>query len=132
MKNLSIINELTGILAGLHLGMIDGLTMNFKGQKVEHNSGYQVGVIDVLKVERFRIQPLTLDAVKRVISHLNFHAVGLDESVYNFGFWYNRENGFLYIDLSRHVSTKKEALALCKEYNQLAAYDWKNKKDLKA
>ena len=132
MEKLTIIEQLTGILAGLHLGMIDGLTMNFQGQKVEHKSGYQVGIIDVLKIERFKIQPLTLDTIKRVASHLNFHAVGLDENIYNFGFWIDRASGFLYIDLSRHVSTKKEALALCKEYNQLAAFDWKNKKDLKA
>lgn len=132
MKKLTIIEEVSAILAGLHLGMIDGLTMNFKGQKVEYKSGYQVGIIDVLKIERFKIQPLTLDTVKIIMSHLNFHAVGLDEKTYSFGFWYNKENGFLYIDLSRHVNSKKEALRLCKEYNQLAAYDWKNKKDLKA
>lgn len=125
-----MIEKLTAILAGLHLGLTGGLTIDFTGQTVEHKSGYQVSTIDVLKIERFRIQPLTLDTVKRVMSHLNYHAHGLD-TVYNFGFWYNIENGFLYIDLSRHVDSKAAALALGKQYNQLAVYDWKNKSDLK-
>ena len=87
------------------------LTTNFHA--VTFNGGYQVSVEDyaVIKVRDLRK------------SFLNY----LIKSTYLYvGVWI--ENGNAYIDISQNFKTKKDAMKIAKENNQISIYDWKNQK----
>lgn len=83
----------------------DGLTLK-KGKKITYKSGYQVATEGVeCHTAREAIQ-----AVK---------AYGGD-----CGVWYS--DGIYYIDKSHRVSTKKEALKVGRECNQISVLRWRD------
>ena len=89
----------------LKLANNDGLTLK-KGKKITYKSGYQVATEGVeCHTAREAIQ-----AVK---------AYGGD-----CGIWYS--DGIYYIDKSHRVSTKKEALKVGRECNQISVLRWRD------
>ena len=82
----------------------DGLTLK-NYIKVNYKSGYQVAT------EGF--ETTDPEVASRYIHDYNG----------NCGVWYS--NGIYYIDKSFRVSTKKEALKLGREHNQISVLDWK-------
>ena len=82
----------------------DGLTLK-NGKKITYKSGYQVADhgVEARTAE---------EAIKAV------RAMGG-----NCGVWL--ENGIYYIDHSFRVSTKKEALRIGKEHNQISVLNWR-------
>lgn len=80
-----------------------GLTLK-NGRPIEYKTGYQVAthgveITDITKV---------IQAVKSYGG--------------NCGLWL--ENGIWYVDCSKRVSTKKEALAIGRECNQISIFNW--------
>ena len=89
----------------LKLSDNDGLTLK-KGQKISYKSGYQVAT-EGLECRTAR------EAINAVKSY------GGD-----CGVWYSE--GIYYIDKSRRISTKREALKLGRECNQISILKWSN------
>ena len=84
----------------------DGLTLK-EGKKIEYKSGWQVATEGIE----------TKDAKKAIEAVKAYNG--------NCGIWYSE--GIYFIDLSKRVSTKKEALRIGKENNQISIYGWKRK-----
>lgn len=83
----------------------DGLTLK-KGQKINYKSGYQV-------------------ATEGVECHTAREAINAVKSYAgNCGIWY--AGGIYYIDKSKRISTKKEALKIGRECNQISILKWSN------
>ena len=83
----------------------DGLTLK-KGQKINYKSGYQV-------------------ATEGVECHTAREAINAVKSYGgDCGIWY--AGGIYYIDKSRRISTKKEALKIGRECNQISILKWSN------
>lgn len=83
-----------------------GLTLK-KGKIIEYKTGYQVATHGITTTD--------INAVRTFIKIFDG----------NCGLWF--ENGIWYIDCCRRVSTKRAALALGREHNQISIYDWANK-----
>lgn len=90
-----------------------GATINARGEFVSLKSGYQVSVRDLGRV---RTEDLTEDMVKTVIEQ------GLSKGEYC-GVWI--DEGFAYVDISKRISTKQEAMRLGREKKQLSILDWR-------
>lgn len=83
----------------------DGLTLK-KGQKINYKSGYQV-------------------ATEGVECHTAREAINAVKSYGgDCGIWY--AGGIYYIDKSKRISTKKEALKIGRECNQISILKWAN------
>lgn len=83
----------------------DGLTLK-KGQRITYKSGYQVATEGVeCKTAR--------EAINAVKAYAG-----------NCGIWY--ADGIYYIDKSHRVSTKRDALKLGRECNQISILKWSN------
>lgn len=83
----------------------DGLTLK-KGQKINYKSGYQV-------------------ATEGVECHTAREAINAVKSYGgDCGIWY--AGGIYYIDKSKRISTKKEALKIGRENNQISILKWSN------
>lgn len=87
----------------LKLSNNDGLTLK-KGKKITYKSGYQVATEGIATTDPRE----AINAVK---------AYGG-----NCGIWL--ENGVYYIDLSRRVNTKREALEIGRACNQISVLKW--------
>lgn len=83
----------------------DGLTLK-EGKAITYKSGYQVA--------DYGIERKTLKAAVRAIEKMGG----------NCGIWYSE--GIYYIDHSFRVNTKKEALRIGKEHNQISVLKWAN------
>lgn len=92
--------------------------MAARGEFVSLKSGYQVSVRDFGRV---RTEDLTEDMVKTVIEQ------GLSKGKYC-GVWI--DDGFAYVDISKRISTKQEAIRLGREKKQLFILDWRKNKCL--
>lgn len=90
-----------------------GATINARGEFVSLKSGYQVSVRDLGRV---RTEDLTEDMVKTVIEQ------GLSRGEYC-GVWI--DDGFAYVDISKRIKTKQEAMRLGREKKQLSILDWR-------
>lgn len=84
----------------------DGLTLK-EGKKIEYKSGWQVATEGIE----------TKDAKKAIEAVKTYNG--------NCGIWYSE--GIYYIDKSKRINTKKEALRIGKENNQISIYGWKRK-----
>ena len=91
-----------------------GATINKNGVAVTLKSGYQVSKRDL---GRCFINDFTDKMIDEIVAY------GLKRGEYA-GFWI--ENGMVYVDISCRVATKKDALAIGKQNNQISVYDWKN------
>ena len=95
-----------------------GATINARGEFVSLKSGYQVSVRDLGRV---RTEDLTEDMVKTVVEQ------GLQRGEYC-GVWI--DGGFAYVDISKRISTKQEAMRVGKEKKQLSILDWRKNRCL--
>ena len=85
----------------------DGLTLK-AGRKISYRSGWQVATEGV----EVKTAQEAMNAVKAYNG--------------NCGVWY--AGGIYYVDKSRRVSTKKEALTIGRACNQISILNWKNMK----
>ena len=83
----------------------DGLTLK-NGNKVTYKSGWQVATEGVETTDIRK----AMDTVKQYNG--------------NCGIWYSE--GVYYIDLSKRVNTKREAMAIGKACNQISILRWSN------
>lgn len=83
-----------------------GLTLR-NGKIIEYKTGWQVGITG--------IECKTPEEVSELL-HKGIGRKG------NIGIWYS--NGIYYVDISKRVTTKKNALAMGKAMNQQAIYGW--------
>lgn len=82
----------------------DGLTLK-NGKPIQYKTGWQVATEGIITPDA----RTAINAVK---------AMGG-----NAGVWF--EKGIYYIDKSKRVNTKKEALQIGRECNQISVYGWK-------
>lgn len=90
-----------------------------------YKQGYQVGgfsreiTVNINDIENYTIDEW-IELYYDMVNLLPFwEKVG-----YNIGLW--THNGMLYIELSKRILTKKEALQVAAAKNQKAVWDWKN------
>ena len=83
----------------------DGLTLR-AGKKITYKTGYQVATEGI----ECATAREAMDAVKRYGGDC--------------GLWY--PGGIYYVDKSRRISTKKEALKIGREHKQISILNWKN------
>jgi hypothetical protein len=89
-----------------------GATINSNGERVQLKSGYQVSKCDLLIIP---VEELNKFTVKELLSRLASRGEYL-------GLWI--DNGFVYVDISCRVATKRNALAMGKELNQISILRW--------
>lgn len=88
----------------------EGLTLR-NGKIVEYRTGWQVGIMG--------IECQTPEEVTRILhSDMGRHG--------NIGIWYS--DGIYYVDISKHIIKKKDAMELGRLMNQLSIYGWKPRK----
>lgn len=87
-----------------------GLTLR-NGKIVECKTGWQVGITGITC------------CTPEEVSALLHHGLGRHGNV---GIWFSE--GIYYIDVSKRISTKKEALAVGKVMNQQSIYGWRPRK----
>ena len=87
-----------------------GLTLR-NGKIVEYKTGWQVGITGI-----------TCKTPEEV-SDLLHHGIGRNG---NIGIWYS--GGIYYIDVSRRITTKQDALKVGKIMNQQSIYGWRLRK----
>ena len=83
----------------------DGLTLK-NGKPIVYKSGWQVATEGLETTD-------PIEAIKMVKAYAG-----------NCGIWFS--NGIYYIDKSHRVSTKKEALQIGRECNQISILKWSN------
>lgn len=88
----------------------EGLTLR-NGKIVEYKTGWQVGITG--------IECHTPEEVS-VLLHKGMGRKG------NIGIWFS--NGIYYVDISKRITTKKNALAIGKVMNQQSIYGWAPRK----
>jgi hypothetical protein len=88
----------------------EGLTLR-NGAIVEYKTGWQVGISGVTC------------CTPEEVSALLHHGLGRNG---NIGIWLSE--GTYYIDVSRRITTKKDALTLGQMMNQLSIYGWAPRK----
>lgn len=88
----------------------EGLTLR-NGKIVEYKTGWQVGISG--------IEVKTAEEVSSIL-HSETGRKG------NIGIWFSE--GIYYIDISKRISTKQEALKIGKAMNQQSIYGWKPRK----
>ena len=84
----------------------DGLTLK-NGKIINYKSGYQVATEGQ--------ETSNIEAVRAMLKEYNG----------NCGLWFS--NGVYYIDKSKRVSTKREALKIGRECNQQSVFKWADK-----
>ena len=92
-----------------------GFTINFKGQMLIGNTGYQVGITSLREVV---LEGLTSGDFVELINDL-LKQINVGEYL---GAWL--DNGKIYLDKSVHVADYKGAMKLAREREQLSIYDW--------
>ena len=88
----------------------EGLTLR-NGKVVQYKTGWQVGITG--------ITCKTPEEVSRIL-HSDLGRKG------NIGVWYS--GGIYYIDISKRITTKRNALAVGKVMNQQSIYGWAPRK----
>ena len=88
----------------------EGLTLR-NGKIVEYKTGWQVGITGITC------------RTPEEVSELLHHGLGRHSNV---GIWFN--DGIYYIDISKRITTKKNALAVGQATNQQAIYGWRPRK----
>ena len=91
-----------------------GATFNQHGKIVQLKSGYQVSCKDLYKVPVKDFKP--------VLSYvLTYHPMARGQYI---GVWI--DNGYAYIDISKRIATKKQAIQFGKQLKQLSILRWKD------
>lgn len=89
-----------------------GATINYNGERVQMKSGYQVSKQDLV------IVPIA-DFNKYLIKALVEMLGGRGEYL---GVWV--DNGKVYVDISCRVATKRDAMQMGRDLNQLSVLRW--------
>ena len=89
-----------------------GATFNNRAERVTMKSGYQVSKCDLYIIA---VKDLTKDLLKDTLAKLN----GRGEYL---GVWI--DEGKAYIDISCRIATKREAMRVGRELNQLTVLRW--------
>jgi hypothetical protein len=89
-----------------------GATFNYNGERVQMKSGYQVSKQDLV------IVPVA-DFIKYLIKALVEMLSGRGEYL---GVWV--DNGNVYVDISCRVATKRDAMQMGRDLNQLSVLRW--------
>ena len=89
-----------------------GATLSKQGESLSYSKGYQVSEKDLLIIPAYKLRK------SQLIDMLN----ALDSGKC-LGVWI--DNGKAYIDCSEHIATKREALKLGKQRNQISIWGWK-------
>ena len=90
-----------------------GATLNKNNERVTMKSGYQVSKCDLLIIP---VAELTKDLLNSLIST---HLVSRGDYL---GVWI--DGGMAFVDVSRRVATKRDAMQLGKELKQLSVLKW--------
>ena len=96
----------------------NGATINKFGKITQLKTGYQVSKRDL---GRITIDDFTEQMIQDIISY------GLKRGEYA-GFWI--ENGFIYVDISIRIATKKQAIIQGNILSQIAIWDWHNNQNI--
>lgn len=88
----------------------EGLTLR-NGKIIEYKTGWQVAITGITC------------RTPEEVSALLHHGLGRHGNV---GIWFNE--GIYYIDVSKRISTKKEAVTVGKVMNQQSIYSWRPRK----
>lgn len=89
-----------------------GATINKYGERVTMKTGYQVSKCDLLVIPVEELDKLTLkDLFVKLTSRGEYLGVWIDE-------------GKAYIDISCRIATKREAMRVGRELNQLSVLRW--------
>jgi hypothetical protein len=127
MKNLDLsMNVLEQYLSGKN-------NFNHEGKPVQYNGGYMVslgGYETIITMNETRPHTSTAQLLNDISEKLEIlkriKETETDELV--LGLW--RDNNKVYIDISRNIKDKTEALAYGKHHNQKAIYDLANDKSI--
>lgn len=98
-----------------------GLTLTFTGKEKITNFGYQVMVLDLFTVPAWRLNEARFEILMDILVASSVNAVEKND----IGFWYNEDDGLVYIDFSTQIYDFHEALAYGKANKQKAIYSWK-------
>lgn len=90
-----------------------GATLNYNGEPVQYNSGYQVSVKDCYQ--------LNISNVNDIINAINSLLTTAKNGDF-VGLWVDGND--IYIDLSTRLPNRAEALYWGKMLNQKSIYDW--------
>ena len=90
----------------------NGATLNKQGESLSYSKGYQVSEKDLLIIPAYKLRK------SQLIDMLNALEVGKC-----LGVWI--DSGKAYIDCSEYISTKREALKLGRQRNQISIWGWK-------
>ena len=97
-----------------------GVTINSNGELIKKEDGYMVG-----------IQQIYLETLINFLNKFNEEMLfnfleKIKETKYYLGFWFNKEDTKVYIDIVQHISNFHTAIKLAKEFDQLKIYDCAN------
>jgi hypothetical protein len=91
-----------------------GATINSKGERVNLKSGYQVSKCDLLIIP---VAELTKYIIKEMMTKLAARGEYL-------GLWI--DDGKVYVDISCRVATKRDAMQMGRDLNQLSVLRWRD------
>ena len=91
-----------------------GATINNKGERVMLKSGYQVSKCDLLIIP---VAELNKYIIKELLGRL------IQRGEY-LGLWI--DNGNVYVDISCRVATKRDAIQMGRDLNQLSVLRWRD------
>lgn len=117
-KSIENVVKLSKLSFGGTFQVLPETTEGIRVDKVVHNSGYMVSV---LNAEKIVPGELTTEDVE---SYLSSNISELEKIDRYFGTWYN--NQFWYLDISFWFEDKNTALQFAEENEQLAIWDCKN------
>ena len=97
-----------------------GLTINRHMEELTYNRGYMVSVYGYEK----KLDDFSFEEVEKVVSEYQQIVKG---ALY-IGFWI--DNGVLYIDISKYIYNKSQALKFGKQNKQIAIFDIENQESI--
>ncbi len=114
----------------------NGGSFNLNTGLVNPNKGYMVSTLGnevKLHINPILKNPIQLNELTKAI--FNYIGNTFDkwynaENIY-LGVWYNKKDGFWYLDLSENIASLSEAIILGKERKQLAIWDCKDSNEIK-
>ena len=89
-----------------------GATINYHGERVQMKSGYQVSKRDIVVIP-------VADFSKYIVKALVQMLGGRGEYL---GVWVDK--GLVYVDISCRIATKRDAMQMGRDLNQLSVLQW--------
>lgn len=106
------------LLEGFRAGAYN---FNHKGEPISFNNGYMIGGFNEARLEELKDEPKVLEAIELTLKELEARA---GEGLV-LGLWINTIGGekIIYIELSKNIINRDEAINKGLELKQLAIYD---------